>query len=231
MKLDYWELDSIHTRMKSYDIKYQEIYNELFDHIVTAIEQKRAEGDTRSIEKMYTEVIDVQFGGYYGVEMVAKSHEAGYKKKVRKLIWGNFRSYLNYQSLLFTAILTGISFTLPHTKPTVIILTIMMFIIAIHSSAYAYIKLRRIKPSKGKTSLVYSHTITQANLPMMFLYTLVWLPQLPSVFNDNYKFTLAHLHPAILAFELALVLIYDMSCMRLCNQELEQFVDINPNAL
>ena len=107
----------------------------------------------------------------------------------------------------------------------------MMFIIAIHSSAYAYIKLRRIKPSKGKTSLVYSHTITQANLPMMFLYTLVWLPQLPSVFNDNYKFTLAHLHPAILAFELALVLIYDMSCMRLCNQELEQFVDINPNAL
>jgi len=231
MKLNYWELDSIHTRMKSYDIKYQEIYNELFDHIVTAIEQKRAEGDTRSIEKMYTEVIDVQFGGYYGVESVAKSHEAGYKKKVRKLIWGNFRSYLNYQSLLFTAILTGISFTLPHTKPTVIILTIMMFIIAIHSSAYAYIKLRRIKPSKGKTSLVYSHTITQANLPMMFLYTLVWLPQLPSVFNDNYKFTLAHLHPAILAFELALVLIYDMSCMRLCNQELEQFVDINPNAL
>ena len=110
MKLNYWELDSIHTRMKSYDIKYQEIYNELFDHIVTAIEQKRAEGDTRSIEKMYTEVIDVQFGGYYGVEMVAKSHEAGYKKKVRKLIWGNFRSYLNYQSLLFTAILTGISF-------------------------------------------------------------------------------------------------------------------------
>jgi len=231
MKLNYWDLDCIHTRMKSYDIKYQEIYNELFDHIVTAIEQKRAEGDTRSIEKMYTEVVEDQFGGYYGVESVAKSHEDGYKRRVRKLIWGNFRNYLNYQSLLFTAILTGISFTLPHTKPTVIILTIMMFIIAIHSSAYAYIKLRRIKPSKGKTSLVYSHTITQANLPMMFLYTLVWLPQLPSVFNDNYKFTLAHLHPAILAFELALVLIYDMSCMRLCNQELEQFVDINPNAL
>ncbi|WP_419789070.1 hypothetical protein HDF18_24140 [Mucilaginibacter sp. X5P1] len=54
---------------------------------------------------------------------------------------------------------------------------------------------------------------------------------MPTIFNDNYKFTLAHFHPAILAFELALVLIYDMSCMRLCQQELKGFVDVNPNAL
>nr|WP_183579039.1 hypothetical protein [Mucilaginibacter sp. X5P1] len=66
---------------------------------------------------------------------------------------------------------------------------------------------------------------------MIFLCTLLWLPQLPTIFNDNYKFTLAHFHPAILAFELALVLIYDMSCMRLCQQELKGFVDVNPNAL
>lgn len=231
MKLDYWDLDYIHTRMKNYDIKYQEIYNELFDHIVTTIEEKKAEGDTRSIEKMYTEVVDKQFGGYAGVEKVAKSHEDGYKKKVRKLIWGNFRNYLNYQSLLFTAALIGISFTLPHTKLAVIILTVMVFIVTIHSSAYAYIKLKRIKPSKGKTSLVYSHTITQANLPMMLLYTLIWLPQLPTIFNDNYKFTLAHFHPAILAFELALVIIYDLSCMRLCQQELKGFVDVNSGSV
>lgn len=55
MKLDYWEMDYIHTRMKNYDIKFQEIYNELFDHIVTAIEEKREAGDTATIERMYTE--------------------------------------------------------------------------------------------------------------------------------------------------------------------------------
>ncbi|SDT46101.1 hypothetical protein SAMN05216490_3567 [Mucilaginibacter mallensis] len=231
MKLDYWDLDCIHTRMKSYDIKYQEIYNELFDHIVTAIEEKRAVDNSSSIERLYTEVVDTQFGGYSGIERVAKSHEDGYKKKVMKLVWGNFRHYLNYQSLIFTAVLIGISFTLPPTKLTAFIIAMMMIVVAIHSSAYAYIKLRRIKPSKGKTSLVYSHTIAQANLPMMFLYTLVWLPRLPAIFNDTYKRTLPHFHPAILAFELALVLIYDMSCMRLCQQELKGFVDVNPNAL
>ncbi len=231
MKLDYWDLDYIHTRMKNYEIKYQEIYNELFDHIVTAIEEKRTEGDTRSMQIMYTEVIDTQFGGYDGIERVAKSHEDGYKKKVMKLIWGNFRNYLNFQSLVFMAVLIGVSFTLPHTKLTVVILTVMMFIVAIHSSAYAYIKLRRIKPSKGKTSLVYSHTITQANLPIMFLNALLWLPQLPTIFNDNYKLTLPHFHPAILAFELAMILIYDISCMRLCKQELKGFVDVNSSTV
>lgn len=231
MKLDYWDLDYIHTRMKNYEIKYQEIYNELFDHIVTAIEEKRAEGDTRSMEKMYTEVTDNQFGGYYGIERVAKSHEDGYKKKVMKLVWGNFRHYLNYQSLIFTAALIGISFTLPPTKLTAFIIAIMIIVVAIHSSAYAYIKLRRIKPSKGKTSLVYSHTIAQANLPMMFLYTLLWLPRLPALFSDKYKLTLPHFHPAILAFELAMILIYDMSCMRLCQQELKGFVDVNSSTV
>ena len=57
MKLDYWEMDHIHKRMAMYDIKFQEIYNELFDHIVTSIEERRAAGDTSSLDKMYDDVV------------------------------------------------------------------------------------------------------------------------------------------------------------------------------
>jgi len=227
MKLTYWEMDHIHNRMKNYDIKFQEIYNELFDHIVTAIEERREAGDTNSLEQMYNNVVTEQFGGFSGIEKIAKSHEDGYKRRVRKMIWANFRHYINFQSLIFIIALMCIGFALPHTNLIMGIFFIVIFAAAAYSSVYAYIKLRSIKPKGGKISLVYSHTITQANFPLIFLNALLWVPQLPNIFSDNYKFKLLDVYyPAILALVLAFMIIYNMSCMRLCRQELKQFVNI-----
>lgn len=228
MKLDYWEMDYIHTRMKNYDIKFQEIYNELFDHIVTAIEEKREAGDTATIERMYTEVTDQQFGGFFGIERIAKSHENGYKKKVKKMIWTNFRQYINLQSLVFVIVLVCLGLLFPRTKLVTGAFLVVIFAAAVYSSAYAYIKLRNIKPKGGKISLVYSHTITQANFPLVFLNTILWIPQLPGIFDDNYKFKLWNIYPAVLALVLAFMIIYNLSCMRLCKQELKQFVNVDP---
>jgi len=227
MNLTYWDLDYIHNRMKNYDIKYQEIYNELFDHIVTAIEEKQKAGDTGSLERLYTDVVDNQFGGFFGIERVAKSHEDGYKRKVKKMIWGNYRHYINFQSLLFTVVIIGLSFTMPHNKLTVGIFVSVIFMASVFPSVYAYWKLKRIKPQKGKISLVYSHTITQANLPLTFLNCLFWVPQIPYIFSDTYKYKAINVPPFILALILSLVLIYALSSMRLCQQELKQFVNIN----
>lgn len=220
-------MDYIHNRMKTYDIKFQEIYDELLDHIVTAIEERRAAGDISSLEQMYTDVVKSQFGGYSGIERIAKSHENGYKHRVRKMIWANFRHYVNFQSLVFVIALVSFGLLFPHTKLVMGIFFITIFAAAAYSSAYAYIKLRSIKPKGGKISLVYSHTITQANVPLLFLNALLWVPQLPDIFSDNYKFKMLDMYyPAILAFLLAFMIIYNMSCMRLCRQELKQFVNV-----
>jgi len=232
MKLDYWEMDYIHNRMKTYDIKFQEIYNELFDHIITAIEERRETGDTDSLEHMYEDVVKIQFGGYSGIEKIAKSHEAGYRHKVRKMLLANFRYYINFQSLIFIIALMCIGFALPHTNLIIGMFFIAIFAAAAYSSVYAYIKLKAIKPKDGKISLVYSHTITQANFPLLFLNALLWVPQLPNIFSDHYKFKVLDVYyPAILALVLAFMIIYNMSCMRLCRQELKQFVNIKPGNL
>jgi hypothetical protein len=49
MKLTPEELQWINKRMDWYTIKYQEIYDEILDYIITAIEAKRAIGDNRPI--------------------------------------------------------------------------------------------------------------------------------------------------------------------------------------
>jgi hypothetical protein len=227
MKLTYWEMDYIHNRMKTYDIKFQEIYNELFDHIVTAIEERRAAGDSGSLEQMYADIVKIQFGGYSGIEKIAKSHEAGYRAKVRKMILANFRYYINLRSLVFIIALMCIGFSLPHTNLIIGIFFIAIFAAAAYSSLYAYIKLRAIKPKGGKLSLVYSHTIAQANFPLIFLNSLLWVPQLPNIFSDHYKFKLTNVYyPVVLALMLAFMIIYSLSCIRLCRQELKQVVNI-----
>lgn len=147
------------------------------------------------------------------------------------MIWANFRHYLNIHSLLFTAALVFTAFLLPHNKQIIGGILIVIFASAAYSSAYAYFKLRSIKPKAGKVSLVYSHTITQANMPLLFMNALLWIPQIPGDFNDNYQFKIINIYPAVLAIFLAFVLIYNLSCIRLCKQELKQFVNIDPNNL
>jgi len=231
MKLTYWELDWVHQRMKAYFIKYQEIYNELFDHITTAIEEQREAGDTGTLQVIFEQVVKQQFGGYLGIEEVSRSYEKGYKKKVRKMIWVNFRQYINFQSLLFTLTLIAISFFLPrNNKPTTLIIAIATCIAALFSSTYAYIKLKRLKNGYGMESLVYTQIISIANRPAMFLYLAIWLPQTRSLFDDSYKFKLSNVHPAILVFVLAVILIYDFSCIKLCRQELKSLVNTDPQS-
>lgn len=236
MKLTYWEMDYIHNRMKNYEIKFQEIYNELFDHIVTAIEERRAAGSTDSVEQMYEEVVNTQFRGFYGVaneiEELAKSHENAYRSKVRKMIWANYRYYLNFKTLLFTIVLIVLSFELPHNKSTSLVLVIAIFVAALFSTVFAYVELRSIKPSRGKTSLVYAHTLILANFPLVLLNCALWLPQLPyELMDKDPGFKLVNIPLPVLALVLALILIYNLSCVRLCRQELEQFVNISSNTL
>lgn len=231
MKLDYWEMDYIHTRMKNYDIRFQEIYNELFDHIVTAIEERRAAGSTDSIARMYEEVVNTQFRGFYGVanqiEELAKSHENAYRSKVRKMIWANYRYYLNFKTLLFTIALILLSFELPHNKMTSLVLVMAIFTAALFSTVFAYVELRSIKPLRGKTSLVYAHTLILANFPLVLLNCALWLPQLPyELMDKDPGFKLVNIPLPVLALMLALLLIYDLSCVRLCRQELKGFVHI-----
>jgi len=223
MSLNYWDLDSIRDRMKNYDIKYMEIYDEIFDHISSAIEEKQNEGDTRKIPVIFDEVVEIHFGGYQGVEQLAKTQEADYRQKIRKRIWANFMHYINFNSFIFTVLLVLLSLMIPAGKLTFGVIACMLFITAYSPALYVYFKLRRIKPTGEKKSLVYSQTIRRANLPALLFYWALWIPRLPYLIMDkDMPYKLYNIQPAILAFLLALMLIYNFSCIRLCKQELEQ---------
>lgn len=218
MKLSVNELQWIDKRMQRYSIKYQEVYDEVSDQIITAIEAARANGDERNIEIVFQQIVDTNFGGYLGIDEVAITYEKAYRSKIEKAMTANYSYYINWQTLLFLLALTITGFYLPRGKTMAIIMGIVLLLTAIFPIIYAYTQSFKIKTRKGKRSIVKAYVLTRS---------LIMLILLNSSILQLLGFTKNQLHVAlnpifILFFYLILFplsVIYGLSIMRLCKQE------------
>lgn len=218
MKLTTKELEWIDKRMDWYDIKYQEIYDEILDHIITAIEEARRDGDQRAIDIVFQRVVDSHFGGYLGIDKIIETNEKAYRGKIEKAIRANYRHYMNRQTVILLLVLTIIGFYLPYNKTTAIVMTIGLLIIAIVPVVYAYVLSRTIKTNKGKRSMVKSHVIGRSFLLLISFSAFVNVINL-MVHELNLPFMRPIYPPIIYMVFYFLFIIYGLSIVRLCKQE------------
>jgi len=218
MALTANELEWISKRMDWYDIKYQEIYNEISDHILTAIENVRREGDQRPIDIVFQGVVDNHFGGYMGIEEIVKTTEKAYRGKIEKTIRANYSYYTNRQKAILLFLLTVIGFYLPYNKTTAIIMTIGLLLIAIVPVIYAYVQSRTIKTDKGKRSMVKSHVIGRAFLLIIFFNGIVNTANFIAR-ELNWTFMRPIFPPVVYMIFYFLFIIYGLSIVQLCKQE------------
>jgi hypothetical protein len=178
MILTTTELDWISDQMKTCKIKYQEIYDEIFDHMITAVEERRRAGDNRAIQLVFQQIIDEHFNGYTGVESLAVEQARIYCVKVKKLRIQSFKHYLSWPVLAFIAIAVGLSLKIPNNKLVSDVLKIVCTILAISPCFYAMTSLSgKMKTSKGKKSILESQVITQAVWLILFYNSFVNMPQ------------------------------------------------------
>ncbi|SHN13693.1 hypothetical protein [Mucilaginibacter sp. OK098] len=219
MSLTTRELDWINKRMDWYGIKFQEIFDEMADHIISAIEVERAEGDQRTIDIVFDKVTARDFGGYLGVDKIVKTYEYAYRSKIRKGMFENFSFYLNKPTIATIALLIIAGFYLPRTKITILIMLIGLLLTAIIPLVYAYRNSPPIKLDDGKQSIIQSYMKSRA----LFLLTLINL--ILCVIGgaartwDISFLNPAHYHPVVYLLLLSFFIIYGLSIMRLCRQE------------
>jgi hypothetical protein len=221
MILSAEELDWVTKRMKVYDIKYQEIYNELFDHILTAIEAMRLADDDRDITIVFQEVVDSHFGGYLGIEDVAAKQEKTYTTHIRKSFSKIFWGYFNWKLGVFTAIALGLTLKLPDVKPMHNTLLVAICFFAISPMVYTYITVsRKLEISKGRRSLLKGQLVTQAYLPAMFLNGALYLPAIFFVNDESSAgFKLYKQLPLpVLMLVMILFMVLNLSVVSLCRQ-------------
>ncbi len=217
MTLTAEELQWINKRMEWYDIKYQEIYDEILDHLLSGVEAIRADGDHRSIDIVFHKVVDSSFGGYLGIDNIVTAHEKAYRSRIGKTMLANYKYYLNWQSLLFLFVLIIAGFYLPRNKLTSLMLICGLLITTAVPTVYAYVKARNIKTNKGKKSMVKGFVLMRSNLMLFMLMSLldlmpITLEQWPSVRSNFYQ-------PLVYMVFLFVFIIYGLSVIRLCKQE------------
>ena len=225
MILSAEEVQWVTNRMKVYDIKYQEIYNELFDHVITAIEAKRAAGDSREILSVFQDVVDTHFGGYQGIEEVAVGQEKAYSTRIRKTFRTILGSYFNWKLLVFTGIVLGLTVNLPDFKLMHNVLLVLIFLFAVSPMVYTYIIIsRKVKVAKGRKSLLKGQLIAQAYLPLLFLNGALYLPTI-FFLNDNTSTGIklfGQLPLPVLMLVMIFYMLLNLSAINLCNQILKK---------
>ncbi|PJJ79780.1 hypothetical protein [Mucilaginibacter auburnensis] len=125
-------------RMNIYDLKYQEIYDELLDHILTAIENRRAEGNTLSTDKLFQQVVDNHFGGCSGIEDLAKNQEKLHRNYVRDIFFKYLKGAFNWRTLIIAVIVLMAASTIVNSKTLHLAFGLSVFVLAVSPVIYAY---------------------------------------------------------------------------------------------
>jgi len=224
MILSPHELQWVTERMKIYDIKYQESYFEILDHILTAIETKRDNGDTRKISVLFQDVVDTDFGGYSGIEALAVKQENIFNKYVGGAFKTIFRGYLNWGLLAFTIVASGLAYTLPNNKVMHSVFFIAIFLLAFSPLMYAFVLIsRKGKAVKGKKSILKGRLISQTYLPGMLLNGVIYLPVFFQGGDDTNGFKMMQHWPLpVLMVILIFFAVLNLSSIALCNQVLKK---------
>jgi len=220
MKLSATDLEYINQRLDEYELKYQEVYDELKDHVLLAIETARANGDERDIGFLYNDMMNTQFPGYYAFEKIAGAYEKAYRVKIQRTLWANMKQYLSWQVIVIICMLLAISFYLPQNKPTALVFMVTLLIIAIIPQFYTLRKTNSIKPPKGKRSLAKQYVRYWGGVLLIFSNLLLnTIGFFGREYHINYLNPL-HFYPAVYVLLISFFLIYSLSSMRLCRQEL-----------
>lgn len=190
MILSAEEVNWVTDRMKIYDIKYQEIYDEVLDHILTAIEDRRTAGNVKEISVLFQNVVDEQFGGYAGIEALAQTQEKIHQRNIRTLFLDQLKTQFNWQTLLIATVLMAVALKIPPTRPVHNFFVLTIFFLVVSPIIYAYSLLAgKIKTIKGKSSLFKGHLLTQMALPLMLLQCCIYIPTIFEEANNRQEFS------------------------------------------
>jgi len=220
MKLNNVDINYINQRMETYPIPYQEIYDELLDHVISAVETTRNNNDERDIELVFNDIMDTHFGNAKEIRRIVLQNVMAYHKKIGKEFRVNFKHYLNWQTVAVVIILIVTSFYLPQNNTLNTILLFATIITSFWPTMYIVFMVKNTKTDKKKRSLVknYMLSISQYLTGLTFVTLFVFRFAKPwhlSLLNP------LRYSPFIYITLLCFFTIYSLSTIRLCKQVLK----------
>ncbi len=96
MKLTQEQIDNVNV-LVSNEVKYQETYDEVFDHVLSAMEARDTMPD---LQKTYREILEEDFGGHQGLEELEYEQNAVLKDEMQERRVDQLAGFLKWPGIL-----------------------------------------------------------------------------------------------------------------------------------
>lgn len=217
MKLRADELTWIDERMKTYQIKYRSVHNEILDHVITAIEEKREAGDSSNIDLLFQQVIETHFGGSRGIEKLVVKQGEIYRQSINKLWMQSLKHHFTLPMLVFTMAILLLSLKLPDNNLLKLWILIICTALACSPLLYAhfFLKGRVVQTVKGDQRFLRIHLVIKTGTPAIFLF-------LPFKYLPHQL--IYQLPPVIFMAAMIVFILLNLTAINFC----KQFTTLNP---
>ncbi len=225
MNLTTEEYKLIETRMLDLKITYEEIYYELFDHIASDIEHKRQGGDSRDVNTILTEIVDVELGGPAGIKQMARNQETRYRLKIYRQIWKDQRSQLWWKiliSVFFSVLMSRLIF-LRYEANFALGVYLVAVLIIVSMEVFVIFKMRELKNNGQGQSLLRTTITWQVLLPTSLLTMVMTVLNLISNFSHFNPIRYIGINPFIPLLILCLTGDYIESCYKVMKAGMPAF--------
>ncbi|WP_345953185.1 hypothetical protein [Mucilaginibacter sp. PAMB04168] len=197
-------------------LKYRETFDELYDHILTAIEEDEDDTPPHLIADT---IIKQEFGGWDNIKELEKGREKNVQSQFRNALWVEVKSYFRVPFIAFT-LLVAVSFYFSADYISRKLLMLILFTAVMMPAVMWY----RIAPCnrwsrKYKASVKESSANNLGTLGISLFNMLIFLPALFSK-QQNYKFML-QAHASLVAVAAAILIIYSVSAVKVFQQNLK----------
>ena len=217
MKLNAQEISWINTQLKTFKIPYRELYEEIYDHILSAIELKKNQGDEREVSDLLVEVIVDDFNGYDGIKMIARERS----RRMQAAIWQRLTFTLKQNAkitIIYSAIILILIVFLPFQIRLInyvlgsicFSLIFLPYLYLIYFNGFKNVFTDR--SVKLRTMVVFaSYTMYMFNVLFCVIFNLI------RMFNDHFK--AMDCNPLILGMLLVCMMAYTINFIYLYNHE------------
>lgn len=199
-----------------HNIKYRETIDEVYDHILSTIEELPEGGDAGVIAR---NIINNEFGGWDGLKASEQERLKAVRKYIGGRLWLYIKNWFSFPLILLTVLTAiGVYYTAGHVPRKALFLVV--FGIAMMPLPF-WLKIAPCNrfSKKYKPSIKEGIAERIATLGVSVLNCLIFLPGV-LLNNDNYKF-FREVHIAIITPIAVLYLVYGISSIKVLKEDLK----------
>jgi hypothetical protein len=196
--------------------KYHETYSEVYDHVLSALEEQNDSLDTSFVQKVHG-VLDADFGGLSQLPVMEKQRAKWINNQIAKKQLHFAAAFFNSPLVICTIITGIIIYQLASTKLLSIALLIAIYVMLAPTIIVGFRMVNNAFIKKGKPS-IKSNMFNQMGIYGVILYNAVN----PHLITDHLRLkTPDTLHLLMVTGLIMFYLIYGLSFIRLYRMELK----------